>query len=221
MLEVNSIYLFRNKKQIFSNFSLKLKKREIIFLLGKNGVGKTTLLDIISGLIRPNKGFVKIYNKEIEEIGTLKKDYLLYLSHKNSVKEGLSVEENLRVWLNLLEISVKNEDFNEKLKIFNLNEIRNNLVKNLSHGQKKRVSLTKVLFSESKLWLMDEPFNGLDYETTKTLKNLMENHTKKNGAVLFTSHFNPNFKSILKIELKRKIKKNFFQGSFDSWEKLK
>ena len=111
MLEVNSIYLFRNKKQIFSNFSLKLKKREIIFLFGENGVGKTTLLDIISGLIRPNKGFVKIYNKEIEEIGTLKKNYLLYLSHKNSIKEGLSVEENIRVWLSLLEISVKNEDF--------------------------------------------------------------------------------------------------------------
>ena len=138
MLEVNSIYLFRNKKQIFSNFSLKLKKREIIFLFGENGVGKTTLLDIISGLIRPNKGFVKIYNKEIEEIGTLKKNYLLYLSHKNSIKEGLSVEENIRVWLSLLEISVKNEDFYEKLKIFNLNEVRGNLVKNLSHGQKKK-----------------------------------------------------------------------------------
>ena len=138
MLEVNSIYLFRNKKQIFSNFSLKLKKREIIFLLGENGVGKTTLLDIISGLIRPNKGFVKIYNKEIEEIGTLKKNYLLYLSHKNSIKEGLSVEENIRVWLSLLEISVKNEDFYEKLKIFNLNEVRGSLVKNLSHGQKKK-----------------------------------------------------------------------------------
>ena len=68
---------------------------------------------------------------------------------------------------------------------------------------------------------MDEPFNGLDYKTTKTLKSLMENHTKKNGAVLFTSHFNPNFKSILKIELKRKIEKKKIQGSFDSWEKLK
>ena len=221
MLEVNSIYLFRNKKQIFSNFSLKLKKREIIFLFGENGVGKTTLLDIISGLIRPNKGFVKIYNKEIEEIGTLKKNYLLYLSHKNSIKEGLSVEENIRVWLSLLEISVKNEDFYEKLKIFNLNEVRGNLVKNLSHGQKKKVSLTKLLFSDSKLWLMDEPFNGLDYKTTKTLKSLIENHAKKNGAVLFTSHFNPNFKSILKIELKRKIKKKKNQVSFNSWEKLK
>ena len=60
MLEVNSIYLYRNRKQVFKDFSLNLKNSEIILLEGENGVGKTSLLNMISGLIIPDKGFIKI-----------------------------------------------------------------------------------------------------------------------------------------------------------------
>ena len=63
MLEVNSIYLYRNRKQVFDNFSLNLNKSEIIQLEGENGVGKTSLLNMISGLISPDKGLIKICKK--------------------------------------------------------------------------------------------------------------------------------------------------------------
>ena len=80
MLEVNSIYLYRNRKQVFDNFSLNLNKSEIIQLEGENGVGKTSLLNMISGLISPDKGFIKICKKNI--IGLVnckKKSSLIYL----------------------------------------------------------------------------------------------------------------------------------------------
>ena len=64
MLEVNSIYLYRNRKQVFNNFNLNLNKSEIIQLEGENGVGKTSLLNMISGLISPDKGFIKICKKK-------------------------------------------------------------------------------------------------------------------------------------------------------------
>ena len=73
MLEVNSIYLYRNRKQVFDNFSLNLNKSEIIQLEGENGVGKTSLLNMISGLISPDKGFIEICKKDITELGKYKK----------------------------------------------------------------------------------------------------------------------------------------------------
>ena len=73
MLEVNSIYLYRNRKQVFKDFSLNLKNSEIVLLEGENGVGKTSLLNMISGLISPDKGFIKIFKKSIIELGDQRK----------------------------------------------------------------------------------------------------------------------------------------------------
>ena len=73
MIEVNSIYLYRNKRQIFNNFTLNLKNKEIILITGDNGVGKTSLLDSISGLIEPQRGAVKINGFNVSELGERKK----------------------------------------------------------------------------------------------------------------------------------------------------
>ena len=77
MLEVKSIYLNRNKKQILSNFSLTLKKKNMILLLGDNGVGKSSLLDTIAGLIKPQSGEIFIEGKPLKEIESKKKSCLL------------------------------------------------------------------------------------------------------------------------------------------------
>ena len=89
MLEVNSIYLYRNRKQVFKDFSLNLKNSEIILLEGENGVGKTSLLNMISGLISPDKGFIKICEKSIIELGNQKKKIFTYIPDKNCLKENL------------------------------------------------------------------------------------------------------------------------------------
>ena len=77
MLEVKSIYLYRNKKQILSNFNLILKKKDIILLLGENGVGKSSLLDTIVGLIEPYSGNIFIQGQSLKEIESKKRDTLL------------------------------------------------------------------------------------------------------------------------------------------------
>ena len=74
---------------------------------------------------------------------------------------------------------------------------------NLSHGQKKKVSLTKLLFSSAKLWILDEPLNGLDEKSIKVFKNICEKHTKTDGAILFTSHIDPKLKITKKITLQK------------------
>ena len=220
MLEVSSIYLYRNRKQVFKDFSLNLKNSEIILLEGENGVGKTSLLNMISGLINPDKGFIKICRKSIIELGNQKKKIFTYIPDKNCLKENLSVNENLKSWLKLSNLKVNDNSYQKALNTFSLNSIQETLVKSLSHGQKKKVALTKLLFSKSKLWLLDEPLNGIDTKTITVLKKIMVQHIKKNGSILFSSHVKIDLKLTKRIILK-KITDKLNYDLLNKWENFK
>ena len=220
MLEVSSIYLYRNRKQVFKDFSLNLKNSEIILLEGENGVGKTSLLNMISGLINPDKGFIKICRKSIIELGNQKKKIFTYIPDKNCLKENLSVNENLKSWLKLSNLKVNDNSYQKALNTFSIDNIQETLVKSLSHGQKKKVALTKLLFSKSKLWLLDEPLNGIDTKTITVLKKIMIQHIKKNGSILFSSHVKIDLKLTKRIILK-KIKDKFNYDLLNKWENFK
>ena len=161
------------------------------------------MLDTISGLINPKTGSIKINGKEINEIGEFRKNYFSYIPHKNCLKENLSINENLLSWLKLLNIEINNQDYQTKLKVFNLTNLQNKLINKLSHGQKKKVSLTKLLFSNTKLWLLDEPFNGIDIKSSDILKKIMHNHLMDGGSILFSSHLQSNIKLTKKVILKK------------------
>ena len=220
MLEVNSIYLYRNRKQVFKDFSLNLKNSEIVLLEGENGVGKTSLLNMISGLISPDKGSIKICAKSIIELGNQKKKIFTYIPDKNCLKDNLSVNENLKNWLKLSDLTVNNQNYQKALSTFSLHNIQESLVKNLSHGQKKKVALTKLLFSKSKLWLLDEPLNGLDTKTITALKKIMVQHIRKNGSILFSSHVKLDVKLTKRIILKKITNKVNFD-LLNKWENFK
>ena len=109
ILEIISINLSRNKKNLFKNFNLMIKKPEVINLVGKNGCGKTSLLEMIVGLLKPDKGKIKINNLEIQDIGEQKRREFIYIPYDDSLKGNLTIEENLKIWTDLAEISgVKN-----------------------------------------------------------------------------------------------------------------
>ena len=219
MLEVNSIYLSRNKKQILNNFNFKLKKKQVFLLVGENGSGKTSLLDLIVGLIEPDKGSIKINGINVSELGLLKRKIFTYIPHKNCLKENLSVNENLINWLKISGIKINDSVYQKKLEKLNIINLQDKIVKNLSHGQKKKVSLTKLVLSNSNLWVLDEPLNGLDNKTIIIVKNLMKNHLDKNGTIFFSSHVQINMKINKKIILKKIINKKQ-KTSLDNWKEL-
>ena len=116
MLEVNSIYLCRNKKQILNNFNLKLKKKQVFLLVGENGSGKTSLMDSIAGLIEPDKGSIKINGINVSELGFSKRKLFTYIPHKNCLKENLSVNENLINWLKVSGIKINDNMYQKKIR---------------------------------------------------------------------------------------------------------
>ena len=150
----------------------------MILILGENGVGKSSLLDTIVGLIKPQSGKILIDGKSVNDMENKKKDYFTYIPHENCLKDSFSVEENIKLWLHLNSISCNEEQIDNKLKTFQLLDIKDQLVRNLSHGQKKKVNLTKLLFSKSKLWIMDEPLNGLDENLLKSSRLSVQNVLK-------------------------------------------
>ena len=106
ILEIISINLSRNKKIIFKNFSLKIISGEIVTLIGRNGSGKTSLLEMIIGLLKPESGAIKINSINIEEIGERKRDQFIYIPYEDALKEDLTISENLQIWANLASINL-------------------------------------------------------------------------------------------------------------------
>ena len=222
MLEVISINLCRNKRLIFHNFNLKLKKSQTLILIGNNGVGKTSLFDLIVGILEPDHGYVKINNIPIKNIEVKKKFLFTYLPHKDSLKKNLTVFENLFNWINISGLKYDQSSMEKILKYFDLFEIKDFLVEKLSQGQKKKVSLSKLLISKNKLWLLDEPYNGLDKSSIKKLNKLILNHAQNGGSTLVSNHIEIKIPRSKKIFLKKPTN-TLSQKivNFNSWDDVK
>ena len=158
------------KKVIFDNLDVNIHRRDLIALIGKNGVGKSTLMRIIC-------------NQQDIDQGELWKQNGLrvsYFSQQFDLIENNTIEKEL---LNIL----KNEDEIYKIDIFcnNLDLEKKNFINNLSGGQKRRVGLIKSLIQESDILLLDEPTNHLDLECIIWLENYLRSY---NGAIICVSH---------------------------------
>ena len=221
ILEIISINLSRNKKIIFKNFSLKIISGEIVTLIGRNGSGKTSLLEMIVGLLKPESGAIKINSINIEEIGERKRDQFIYIPYEDALKEDLTICENLQIWANLASVNLSKELLEKSLDYFSLSEIKNVLVGKLSQGQKKKIALTKLLLINCGLWILDEPFNSLDKESIEILKKLFLSHKKKGGVVLFASHIDIKIRGKINVFLKPPKTPLVKTTKIDDWEALR
>ena len=221
ILEIISINLSRNKKIIFKNFCLKIISSEIVTLIGRNGSGKTSLLEMIVGLLKPESGAIKINSINIEEIGERKRDQFIYIPYEDALKEDLTICENLQIWANLAGVNLSKELFEKSLDYFSLSEIKHVLVGKLSQGQKKKIALTKLLLINCSLWILDEPFNSLDKESIEILKKLFLLHKKNGGVVLFASHIDIKIRGKINVFLKPPKTPLVKTTKIDNWEALR
>ena len=190
MLEVSSIYLYRNRKQVFKNFSLNLKNSEIALLEGENGVGKTSLLNMISGLISPDKGFIKIFKKSIIELGDQRKKIFTYIPDKNCLKDNLSVNENLKNWLKLSDLTVNNNNYQKK---------KGYLVQKFYNG-KKGSFLMLCKNGKSKVICCNEQLLNLKKEKIQQVGCIMGGLEKyRNEIEKIANRISKNFKGLFGI----------------------
>ena len=177
---LKNISLSYNKRQVLEDISLSFREGEICGLLGPNGVGKSTLFNIIVGLIKPDYGNVSINGKNVTNIPIYERALNFKLS---IVPQSGGVFSELTCVNNLIAVGqVTNKEKNlinfkvEKMvSKFSLDAVKNLKAKYLSGGQRKKLCIAMALMSDPKIILMDEPFQGLDIMSTKDLQETITN----------------------------------------------
>jgi len=163
------------------DITFSLKKNERLALLGPNGSGKTTTVKVISGQIRPTKGYLEIFGrKKVDESARRK---MGVVSHNTFLYEDLTAFENLKFFASLYDVD--DERIKEFFHEFGLWKRRHDLVRNYSRGMKQRLSIARALLNDPELLILDEPTTGLDVESKNRLFELLSNF---NSAIIFTTH---------------------------------
>ena len=179
-IELKNISLSFNKRQILDNISLTIREGEICGLLGPNGVGKSTIFNIIIGLIKPDFGDVFIDKKKVTDVPIYLRAQEFKVSivpQSGGVFSELTCYQNLNAVADLVIKEKKEKIFKiEKLiSKFELDAVKNIKARYLSGGQRKRVCIAMALLSNPKVVLMDEPFQGLDLISTRYLQETIVN----------------------------------------------
>ena len=180
ILSLNKISLKFGRKIILDNLNLKLNNGQILGLLGPNGVGKSTIFNLITGLLSPDFGSIIINSKEVNKYPIYQRTLKFkigFVPQYGGYFHDLTVYENLKA---IAEITIENPSFrNEKIDSliskFELDPIRDIKAEFLSGGQKKKLVIAIALISSPKILLLDEPFAALGVMTIKTLQEIIVN----------------------------------------------
>jgi heme exporter protein A len=178
----------RGERTLFSGLDLQLFVGQCLHIRGENGVGKTSLLRLLTGLASPDCGEVLWYGQPIKKKASEYHSKLLFLGHRDALKEDLSAIENLRMYAAIDGITLSEQDAFASLWRFGLKGREDLPVNCLSAGQKKRVLMARMLTRRAQLWILDEPFNALDTHAVGELQALIVEHLQGNGLVVLTSH---------------------------------
>jgi len=171
---------------LFQNLSFEIGPGQLLFIQGGNGCGKTSLLYILAGLRLPEDGSVSWGGKDINHLGKQFHSQLCFIGHQNGVKAELTVWENIAGFQALK--SGKGDDIQTTIDTLGLAGYEDSLAYQLSSGQQRRLALSRLLFSQQPLWILDEPFTSLDKASVRFFETLLVNHSQQGGMVILTSH---------------------------------
>lgn len=188
VLEARGLSCVRGEKQLFSGVNLRLSSGGCLHVRGENGVGKTSLLRILTGLAKPDSGEVLWGDQNISKDPLGYHRDLLFLGHRDGLKEDLTALENLQLYAALDAVALTQEKALEALWYFGLRGRERLPVSCLSAGQKRRVLMARMFTRQAALWILDEPFNALDVKAVHELKNLIAEQVLHGGLVVMTSH---------------------------------
>ena len=181
ILRASGINVYYGESHILRDVDLQIPKGEMVCLIGRNGVGKTTLLRSIAGLQPIDDGKI---------VANL--DDFVFAGDSNGVKSALTVLENLRFWNTIF----GGKNLHEALSKFHLKKFENRFAGKLSAGQKRRLSLARLLLTDKPIWLLDEPTVSLDKKSMEEFSKILKNHLEVGGAAVIATHIDIGLTSL-------------------------
>jgi len=188
MLEVSNLACSRGDHRLFSGLNFNLHPGQIMQVQGANGSGKTSLLRTLCGFLMPDVGDIVWNGQKISELAEEYHDEVLYLGHLNAIKDELSGLENLCISAGIAGIELGEKEALTALRRMGLRGREMLPTKVLSQGQRRRVALARLLVSDAKLWILDEPLTALDVAAVALIQELIVAHLARQGMVVFTTH---------------------------------
>ena len=173
LLSVDNLSVSRGGISLFEGLNFTVSSGQFVSINGGNGVGKTTLLRSIAGLQPLDKGKIVVDS-----------DNFIFAGDANGVKTALTVLENLRFWSAIF----GGKNLHEALEKFHLRKLKNRFAGKLSAGQKRRLSLARLLLTDRPIWLLDEPTVSLDKTSKEAFSEILKNHLEAGGAAVVATH---------------------------------
>jgi heme exporter protein A len=201
MLEARALTCVRGERQLFSQLNLAISAGECLHVRGENGVGKTSLLRILTGLSKPESGEVLWNGRVISQEPAHYHRELLFLGHRDALKEDLTALENLQLYAAIDNIQLPEANALAALWRFGLRGREYLPINCLSAGQKRRVLMARMLTRQAKIWILDEPFNALDVHAVLALQGLIAEHIEQGGLVVLTSHQELSLSQVRALDL--------------------
>ncbi len=188
VIQVNNLTKKFKDFTAVNNISFSIKEGEIVGLLGPNGAGKTTTIQMLLGVLTPSSGEIKYFGKNLKTHREILENVNFSTTYTN-LPWDLSVLENLTFVSYLYEIKNRKERINEIIKIFQLEDLKNKTMGQLSAGQLTRVNLAKAFINNPKVLLLDEPTASMDPDIATYLRNfILERKEENNMSIIWTSH---------------------------------
>ena len=189
VVEFNNVSLAYGNRLILDNINFKINKGQIFGMLGPNGVGKSTIFNLITGLISPKSGVIKMEGKDVTRYPIYlrsKKFKIGYVPQYGGYFNNLTLHDNLKA---ISEIVIDNKNFRtEKINYlitkFDLDNLKDTKAKFLSGGQKKKLVIALSLLSDPNVLLLDECFAALDVLTIKMLQEIIVNLQQENNITI-------------------------------------
>jgi heme exporter protein A len=180
-LVADNIACMRGGREVFARLSFAVGGGEALLVTGRNGAGKSSLLRVIAGLVRLSGGGLTLEGGADAPVG----EQVHYLGHQDAVKPALSVLENLSFWTGYLG---GGGNPLTALKTVGLGALADLPAAYLSAGQKRRLSIARLIAAKRPIWLLDEPTSALDAPSQATLIKLMRAHLRGRGLIIAASH---------------------------------
>jgi heme exporter protein A len=181
------VHVWRGDRHVLQGVSAQVQPHELLHISGPNGTGKTTLLRVVSGLLRPEQGSVTWLGQSITTSRTQYQAALAYASHEAALKGDLTALENLHFAVGLKR-RVTAKELLAALDRTGVVGCADLPARVLSAGQRRRVAMARVVAMNASVWLLDEPYTNLDASGSALMSELLQSHVAGGGLALVVAH---------------------------------